>query len=475
MSRVAGMTGIGLVATAALLGLPGTAAAAVEGATGGTVVVRGTAFPDPRSAGLSLTGCAAMTAPAPAPRTALAYDPDAAPWLAGESAVTPGMPLRRSLELTPAGPGGAAGAGFTVPSLAGTTAASVDVHAPFGTSGVAYAGYQEATDRGTQQYWVGRADVSVAGGTWQRVDATGLSYAWAKIDLTTGQRVAAGPAAATVASFAARSGGGGGFYSVGFGCDGAAFTIDRLQVGAAGGVRTYDIEGMPSRTTIAGPARVAEGKDVRLTGSVSAGAALSQPTLALEERVDGVWRKALTESGEAVVVTGAQGAVTVTPERTTAYRFRFGDRPAAEGSVSAPLVVEVGPKDEAAGKKDKAKDKAEDKNEDQGNAGQPAPAQAEDQQPAEPQPAPAEQPAPVEPQAPEPKPERTPEPKPEPTPPAPEPSGPATPSAPATTPPAGPGGGEPSDESAPVAPADSREPAPAEPARPRSTEPTPAG
>ena len=120
-------------------------------------------------------------------------------------------------------------------------------------TGVAYAGYQEPADAGTSLLWLGRADLVTPGGAWQTIDVTSRSYTWAKYDMTTHQLVENGPGVpTTVAGFAAAHGGDGpGVYTIGFGCDGTPFSMDRLQVGAPGAVTTYDLEGLQTAVTIA--------------------------------------------------------------------------------------------------------------------------------------------------------------------------------------------------------------------------------
>ena len=148
-----------------------------------TVVVQGTAFPDPARAQLSLVGCADLYQRADealVPR--IGRGPGAAP--AGS----------RSLGFDLAG-GNAVGALFTVGSMLSTTTASLAVNADRRSTGVAYAGYQEPADAGTSLLWLGRSDLVTPGGAWQTVEATGRSYTWAKYDMASRQLVAPGPGA----------------------------------------------------------------------------------------------------------------------------------------------------------------------------------------------------------------------------------------------------------------------------------------
>lgn len=330
------------VATAALLAaqLPGPGTAQAAAATT-NVVVRGTAFPDPLTAQLSLAGCATMSAVSPeSPQPRIGIGPGVAP--SGQ----------RSLGFDLAG-GNAVGALFMRPSMAATTTADLQVHAEAGARGVAYAGYQAPADDGTVRVWVGRADVVATASGWQRVDATRLAYTWTKRDLKTGAQLLPGPAAALgVGAFMAGHGGdGAGFYTLGFGCDGRPFSLDTFRVGTAGSVRSYDLEGLATTTTISGRHDVVAGDPVRLTGSVrdQSGARIPDGTLVLEQRSSpgAPWETVFRDDErlDPVVVDadGSDPVVELVPERTTSYRFRFADRPLAEGSASAPFQVNVTP------------------------------------------------------------------------------------------------------------------------------------
>lgn len=292
-----------------------------------TVVVRGTAFPDARVQ-LSFVGCGSVydrTDEALHPR--IGHGPDLPPT------------GTRSLGYTLGG-GNAIGAVVNVPSLVGAGTASVAVHAVEGARGVAYAGFQEAADGGTSAVWFGRAELTATAGAWQNVEATGLSYVWTKYDATTGQVIARGPGSpVNVFDFLAAHGGDGpGLYSIGFGCDGRPFSMDAVRVGAPGSQTTYDLEGLSTATTMhGGQAVVKAGESVDLRGSLEVVGGIHVPhaTLILEQRVgDGQW-------WPVAVVDAADPVVTVTPAERSVYRWRFVDRPLAEGSESLPFVVDV--------------------------------------------------------------------------------------------------------------------------------------
>ncbi len=296
-----------------------------------TVVVRGTAFPD-QAAQLSLVGCEnpyERAAEVLTPR--FGFGPDLPP--AGE----------RTIGYDLAG-GNALGSQFTVSSMARTTTASMAVHAADGASGVAYAGYQAPADFGTREAWFGRAELDVAAGRWQGVEATWLAYTWTKYDMDTGEVLEAGPPQAwSVRDFMAQHGGDGpGLYAIGFGCDGRQFSMDALRVGPAGGVTTYDLEGLTTATTMAGRhAVITAGEQVDLRGSLrvlAGGTHIPHASLFLEQQVPGStgWQRV-------DVVDAADATVTVAPLERTLYRWRFMARPLAEASRSLPFVVEVVP------------------------------------------------------------------------------------------------------------------------------------
>jgi hypothetical protein len=111
--------------------------------------------------------------------------------------------------------------------------------------------------------------------------------------------------------------------------------MDAWRIGSPGAVTTYDLEGLTTTTTINGPdAAVDAGQEVTLHGSVvdQSGAPVPGARMVLEQQGDG---------GGWSLVDGTGDALTVMPDATTTYRYRFVDRPLAEGSVSAPFTVEV--------------------------------------------------------------------------------------------------------------------------------------
>ena len=298
-----------------------------------TVVVQGTAFPDPARAQLSLVGCADLYQ-----RTDEALVPRVGP---GPGEAPAGS---RSLGFDLAG-GNAVGALFTVDSMLSTTTASLAVNADGRSAGVAYAGYQEPADAGTSLLWLGRSELVTPGGAWQTVEATTRAYTWTKYDMATRQPAAGGPGVPmAVADFAQLHGGDGpGVYTIGFGCDGTPFSMDVMRVGPRGAVRTYDIEGLRTMVTIAAEQeKVREGDPVTITGRLrtDTGTQVPHPTMVLEKREarTGRWTTVLVAE-----VKKDEVRATVRPDGPTQYRWRFVDRPLAEGATSMPLLLDVLP------------------------------------------------------------------------------------------------------------------------------------
>jgi hypothetical protein len=298
-----------------------------------TVVVQGTSFPDPARANLSFVGCDDLYQRSDEPLApTVGRGPGAAP--VGQRSL--GFDLRG---------GNAVGALFTVSSVLSTQTASLAVTAAARATGVAYAGYQEPADAGTTLLWLGRSELTTPGGAWQTVEAVTRDYTWTKYDMATRQPVALDAGLPmTVAAFATAHGGDGpGVFTIGFGCDGTPFSMDRLRVGSAGQVTTYDVEGLRTRVTIAADRLVVdEGDAVTLTGRLrtETGDPVPHATLILEQRRAGSsrWTPVL------VAPVGRDGArARVEPQDQTFYRWRFVDRPLAEGSASVPLLLDVLP------------------------------------------------------------------------------------------------------------------------------------
>ena len=321
----AGSAGL-CVAALAVSGLAGLAAPAYADTT---VTVQGTAFPDPARAAISLVGCADLFQ-----RSDEELVPTIGP---GPGAAPSGT---RSLGWDLSG-GNAIGAQFPVESMLRTTTASISVNAVGRATGVAYAGYQEPADAGTSLIWLGRSDLVTPGGAWQTIDAASRVYLWAKYDMATGHEVAPGPGVlTTVPGFATSHGGDGpGLYTIGFGCDGTAFSMDQLQVGAPGDVTTYDVEGLQTSVTIdEAPGGPGDDK-VTITGHLHTGTGdpIPDATMILERRLPGSsdWKQVLVADVD-------HGAVKVSVDRDQRafYRWRFVERPLAEGSTSAALPVD---------------------------------------------------------------------------------------------------------------------------------------
>ena len=309
-----------------------------------TVVVRGLAFPEGRAMRLGLVGCDNVyERVAESPQAMIGTGPGGAP--AGE----------RVLRYDLVG-GNALGPLSYVSSVALTQSAGLTAYAEQGTTGVVWAGYQEPADRRTGRVWFGRAEVVVPAGRWTRIEATDLTYSWSKWDMYAQAPVAdeGADAAAeetaeetvpdgTLADMVVRHrGDGAGFVMTGLGCDGNEFAIDALRLHTAGTATTYDIEGLETSVGMpAPPVRRAEaGQPVELRGTLadSTGAPLSGVTMRLESRAVGATGWKLERVVD--VVDGA-AAARVQLERATSYRWRFVDRPMAEGSVSAAVTIEA--------------------------------------------------------------------------------------------------------------------------------------
>jgi hypothetical protein len=316
---------LGIIATTVTIVGLGVAPARADS----TVTVHGTDFPDARAAQLTLVGCGSLYERSTEfllPR--IARRPDRV-----------GLGTR-SLMYDLAG-GNAIGTLSYVDSMAHTTVASLQVYSPTGAQGVAYAGFQRPDAGGTYDLWIGRAPVS-ATGSWQRVDATSLSYTWAEFDMRTGQPTGESAAPATVKAFASANGGdGAGFYMVGFGCDGSPFYMDGWRIGAPGAITTYDLEALTTHLTIGGSATSIEaGDEVRINGSVRDGRdrRLVRGTMILEAKPVGAPGFLPVQVVDAAAT---DPSVTVAPTESTIYRWRFAERPLATGSVSREFRVDV--------------------------------------------------------------------------------------------------------------------------------------
>jgi hypothetical protein len=293
-----------------------------------TVTVQGTAFPDPAHADLSFVGCHDLYQRTNEPLApVIGLGPGDAP--SGT----------RSLGWDLVG-GNAVGAVFPVASVLTTTTAALEVNAEGHATGVAYAGYQPPSDAGTSLLWIGRAALATPGGAWQAVDATDRLYNWALFDMTSGGQVSDDPGApTTVADFAAGHGGDGpGFFTIGFGCDGTPFSMDRLEVGSAGSVTTYDLEGLRTSVTITSAPASSSG-EVTVTGRLhtETGDPIPFATMILERREPDsrAWKPVRVAD-----VKDGVARATVRGDGRALYRWRFVERPLAEGSTSRALVLD---------------------------------------------------------------------------------------------------------------------------------------
>lgn len=317
--------GFGIAATmvVSLVGMPAASAAP---SSGQVVVVHGTELPS-GGAQLSFVGCGSLAA-----RRSEQLRP-----YVGIGPATPPLGTR-SLGYDLAG-GDAVGALAWVPRIASAAATSISVYAPDGTTGVAYAGFASPAQLGTGRMWIGRAPLSVPAGDWTTVSTTGLSYTWTQVDVTTGAAVtpsAAAPTGTARTFAAAQHGVGDGFLTLGFGCDGHAFDLDAMRVGAT----TYDFEGLDVSATVSASATsIKAGGSVTLTGSLrdSSGAYVPAGTLTLEARsVGGDWHTV-----QVVDASSSDPSVVVRPDATTEYRFTSPERDLADATSSEPVTVTV--------------------------------------------------------------------------------------------------------------------------------------
>jgi hypothetical protein len=316
--------GVAACATAVLVGAPAMADQ--------QITVRGAGFPDDRLAQLTMVGCSSIY-----DRT----DETLAPFIGRGPDRAPLGTRSVGYDLTG---GNAVGSLYYVDSMLDTTTAELAVHAEDGAAGVAYAGYQAPADADSSDVWIGRAAVAAPAGTWARVLATGLSYTWTKYDMVTHEVLESEDTApaTTVSDFAAAHGGDGpGFFTIGFGCDGAKFSMDAWRIGSQGDITSYDLEGLTTTTAIVGSKkRVEAGDEVTLTGRLrlGMGVRLRHGTLMLEAKPVGGRQFELVEVVDAAA---ADPSVVVRPTKSTLYRWRFADRPLAEGSVSSLFLVTV--------------------------------------------------------------------------------------------------------------------------------------
>ncbi|WP_432479111.1 hypothetical protein [Nocardioides sp. GXQ0305] len=289
------------------------------------VVVPGTSFPAGATY-LSWFGCAGLYGPAASGPSATVGKDDAAPL--GSRATRLAMPAT----------GQATGPVTRVDDVAAATL-SMWVRPQSGGLGVAHVWYVSAElDEG--EVWAGRADLTATAGEWQQVRPSAATYRWTRLEAATGQ-VLERHGEATLARFTRAHGSGPGYLLAGFGCDGSRFQLD----GVGAGSTTFDLEGFPVTTSIeASQGQVAPGAEVTLTGRTldSAGVATGA-ALVLEARPAGA--PGFSPVREQPFAGGVDGAVvvTVTPDRTTDYRWFRPTTGYADAGRSPVTTVRVGP------------------------------------------------------------------------------------------------------------------------------------
>ena len=134
-------------------------------------------------------------------------------------------------------------------------------------------------------------------------------------------------------------GDGPGLYTIGFGCDGTPFSMDTLEIGSPDSVTTYDLEGLRTSVTISSQ-RVPTRGDVTITGRLQTetGDPIPFATMILERREPD------SRQWKPVEVADVQGGVaraTVPAGERAFYRWRFVERPLAEGAVSRAMLLDV--------------------------------------------------------------------------------------------------------------------------------------
>ncbi len=273
---------------------------------------------------LTYVGCGALDGPASAPSSRINRGPGVAPL------------GRRSFGLVPSTTGTASGPAIHFLSLSGL-AASVDVRAESGTTGVSYI-WVTALDAPAGHAWRGRANLTVAPATWQHVDTATVPHEWQLVDLGTGLTTAV--ESGTPADFAARHGDGAGYVVTGFGCDGQAFNVDAVT----GNGRVWDFEGLTLSTSITpSAAQLVAGEQLEVAGRVTdlRGRVMGDP-LILQSRAPGA---ALWTDVSPLTYSGPDGSsrVSVTVKETAEFRWLRPESEYADWGATEPVLVTVTP------------------------------------------------------------------------------------------------------------------------------------
>jgi len=273
---------------------------------------------------LTYVGCDAIGGAASPPSTRINRGPEVAPL------------GRRSFGLVPSAVGTASGPTISFLSLA-SLGAAVDVRSQSGTTGASYI-WVTSLDAPAGHAWRGRAPLTVAPGTWQRVDTATVPHEWQLVDLTTGLAVAA--ETSTPAEFVTAHGDGAGYVVTGFGCDGNAFNVDAVR----GNGRVWDFEGLTLATSITASApQVASGEQVMVAGSVTDGSGrITGDPLVLQSRVPGAveWTD---ESPLTYMGPDGFSRATVTVTETREFRWLRPESEYADAGASEPVLVTVEP------------------------------------------------------------------------------------------------------------------------------------
>jgi hypothetical protein len=118
--------------------------------------------------------------------------------------------------------------------------------------------------------------------------------------------------------------------------------MDELRVGPPGAVTTYDVEGLQTQVTIAREPGRSDDDEVTIIGRLRTltGDPIPHATMVLERRDPGskVW-----EPVQVADVSNGGVRATVRNDERAFYRWRFVERPMAEGNASVALLLELLP------------------------------------------------------------------------------------------------------------------------------------
>ena len=253
---------------------------------------------------------------------------------------------RRTWTYTPPA-GTAVGPYRFISSMVGLGAAREQVYADqtSGGSGVLVADVGE--DATTEWHGIRSVPVSAAAG-WSTVRiAPDTSFDWERFDSGTASGTTF---SGTIAQMVNQVGltDASGYVGVAFGCDGHAFSLDKVKLGDTGDIVTYDLEAPATTTSIKGDDSpiIAGGDPVPLTGSTrfaDSGKPIDGVLLTLKARPAGTKKWRTVDSREQLFdgTTLTRPQLNVRPKVTTSYRWVLPNLDALFGSHSSPLTIKV--------------------------------------------------------------------------------------------------------------------------------------